>query len=62
MFLGIRSTPTFVGEPQGNGIAERFMRTLRQQCFNRQRLPDVGQARQVIGRFIEAYNADELLQ
>ena len=61
-FLGIRSTPTFVGEPQGNGIAERFMRTLREQCLYRQRFHDVAQAREVIGRFIEAYNADWLLQ
>jgi putative transposase len=28
-FLGITSSPAFVREPEGNGVAERFIRTLR---------------------------------
>lgn len=32
-FLGIRSTPSFVAEPQCNGVAERFVRTLKEQCL-----------------------------
>jgi transposase InsO family protein len=30
-FLGIESSPSFVGAPEGNGIAERFIRTLKEQ-------------------------------
>ena len=28
-FLGIESSPAFVREPEGNGCAERFIRTLK---------------------------------
>ena len=29
-FLGIRSSPSFVAAPEGNGCAERFIRTLKE--------------------------------
>ena len=29
-FLGIRSSPSFVRSPEGNGVAERFIRTLKE--------------------------------
>jgi transposase InsO family protein len=28
-FLGMTSSPSFVREPEGNGVAERFIRTLK---------------------------------
>lgn len=31
--LGIESSPSFLGAPEGNGIAERFLRTLKEQCL-----------------------------
>lgn len=31
-FLGIENSPSFVAEPETNGIAERFMRTLPRRC------------------------------
>ncbi len=39
-FLGIESSPAFVRAPEGNGCAERFIRTLKEnllwvQTFNR---------------------------
>lgn len=30
-FLGIESSPALVREPEGDGIAERFMRTVKEQ-------------------------------
>ena len=33
-WLGIRSTPTYVGEPECNGVAERFIRTLKEECIH----------------------------
>ena len=32
-FLGIRSSPAFLREPEGNGCAERFIRTLKEQLL-----------------------------
>ena len=32
-FLGIASSPAFVREPEGNGSAERFIRTLKEQLL-----------------------------
>ena len=29
-FLGIESSPSFVRQPEGNGVAERFIRTLKE--------------------------------
>lgn len=60
--LGIRSSPAFVGEPQGNGIAERFMRTLRERCLYCHSFRTLEQAREVTGECIEDYNASWLLQ
>jgi transposase InsO family protein len=38
-FLGMTSSPSFVREPEGNGVAERFIRTLKEnllrvRCFD----------------------------
>jgi transposase InsO family protein len=32
-FLGMASSPSFVREPEGNGCAERFIRTLKEQLL-----------------------------
>jgi hypothetical protein len=32
-FLGISSSPAFVREPEGNGCAERFIRTLKENLL-----------------------------
>ena len=32
-FLGMTSLPSFVREPEGNGIAERFVRTLKENLL-----------------------------
>lgn len=32
-WLGIRSTPAYVGEPECNGIMERWIRTLKEECI-----------------------------
>jgi hypothetical protein len=29
-FLGVESSPSFVRQPEGNGVAERFIRTLKE--------------------------------
>jgi transposase InsO family protein len=61
-WLGIRSTPSYVGEPECNGVAERFMRTLKEECLYLYDFESLEQARQVIGEFIERYNRGWLLE
>lgn len=61
-FLGIESSPAFVGEPECNGVAERFMRTLREQCVYQYRFTNVAEVRRKIAEFIERYNRLWLLE
>ena len=61
-WLGIRSTPAYVGEPECNGIAERFLRTLKEECLYLRDFETLEEARKVIGAFIERYNDGWLLQ
>ena len=62
-WLGIRSTPAYVGEPECNGVAERFIRTLKEECiYVLHNFETLEEAREVIGAFIERYNDGWLLQ
>ena len=59
---GFTDTPAFVGEPECNGCAERFMRTLKEQCLYLHQFRDLEEARQVIGGFIERYNTEWIVE
>jgi putative transposase len=61
-WLGIRSTASYVGEPECNGVAERFMRTLKEECLYLHDFESLEQAREAIGEFIERYNRGWLLE
>ena len=61
-WLGIRSTPAYVGEPECNGVAERFIRTLKEECIHLHDFETLEEARAVIGTFIKRYNNGWLLQ
>jgi len=61
-WLGIRSTPSYVGEPECNGVAERFIRTLKEECLYLHDFESLEEAREVIGEFIERYNREWLLE
>ena len=61
-WLGIRDSPAFVGEPECNGLIERFMRTLKEECTYVHRFRTLEEARFVIDRFIQQYNSEWLLQ
>jgi putative transposase len=61
-WLGITISPSYVGEPQCNGVAERFMRTLKEQCLYLHQFDSLAQAQQIIGEFITRYNTQWLIE
>lgn len=61
-WLGIQGSPAFVGEPECNGLIERFMRTLKEECIYVHHFRTLEEARFTIGRFIQQYNSEWLLQ
>ena len=61
-WLGIRPSPSYVGEPECNGIIERWMRTLKEECLYLHDFATLDEARQVIGAFIKRYNQQWLLE
>jgi transposase InsO family protein len=61
-WLGIRPTPSYVGEPECNGIIERFMRTLKEECLYLHHFATLAEARPVIGEFIARYNREWLIE
>jgi transposase InsO family protein len=61
-WLGCAISPSYVGEPQCNGVAERFMRTLKEQCIYLHQFASLEEAEQIIGEFIARYNAEWLIE
>ena len=55
-------SPSYVREPECNGVAERFMRTLKEQCLYLHRFTSLTDARALIGAFIARYNAAWLIE
>ncbi len=61
-FLGIESSPAFVRAPEGNGCAERFIRTLKKDLLWVQTFNTVEELRQALLQFRNTYNATWLIQ
>jgi putative transposase len=61
-FLGIASSPAFVRAPEGNGCAERFIRTLKENLLWVRTFDTVEQLRQALLDFRETYNASWLIE
>ena len=55
-FLGIKSSPAFVRTPEGNGCAERFIRTLKENLLWVRTFETIEGLRQALLAFQEAYN------
>ncbi len=60
-FLGIASSPAFVRKPEGNGCAERFIRTLKEQLLWVEQFATVEDLRQALLAFRERYNREWLI-
>src|SRR3712207_2840414 len=61
-FLGIDSSPAFVRAPEGNGCAERFIRTLKENLLWVRTFDTVEELRQALLEFRETYNANWLIE
>lgn len=55
-FLGIESSPAFVREPEGNGCAERFIRTLKENLLWVRRFDTIEELRLALHAFKHSYN------
>jgi putative transposase len=61
-FLGITSSPAFVRAPEGNGCAERFIRTLKENLLWVQTFETVEDLRQALLAFRHTYNTTWLIE
>ncbi len=55
-FLGIGASPAFVREPEGNGCAERFIRTLKETLLWVHRFATIEELRRALHAFKDGYN------
>jgi transposase InsO family protein len=61
-FFGIKSSPAFVRAPEGNGCAERFIRTLKENLLWVRTFDSVEELRQALLSFRETYNTTWLIE
>ena len=60
-FWGIQPSYAFVAEPQTNGVAERFNRTLKEQIIHG-RIYRIAELRDAVRDFVELYNAQWIVE
>lgn len=61
-FLGVESSPAFVREPEGNGVSERFIRTLKEQLLWIRYFATVEELRLALLEFKDKYNRQWLIE
>jgi putative transposase len=60
-WLGIANDAAFLGEPETNGCAERWIRTLKEQCLWAELHDTVDELRQAVTGFVQSYNTQGLM-
>src|SRR5204863_9596856 len=60
-FLGIESSPAFVRAPEGNGCAERFIGTLKENLLRVGSFDSIEELRQALLEFRQTYNTTWLI-
>ena len=60
--MSIQSSPAFVRAPEGNGCAERFIRTLKENLLWIQTFDTVEELRLALLAFRDVYNTTWLIQ
>ena len=60
-FLGVEGSPAFVREPEGNGVAERFIRTLKENFLRVHTFDTIEDLRRALRDFVAHHNATWLV-
>ena len=55
-FWGVEASYAFIEQPQTNGVAERFFRTLKEQIIHGRIYRTVAELRAAVEAFVELYN------
>jgi len=61
-FWGMNPSFAFVEQPQTNGVAERFIRTLKEQVIYGRIFRNMEEVRQVVASFVKRYNEAWLVE
>jgi transposase InsO family protein len=61
-YLGFGFSYALVGEPETNGVEERFHRTMKEQCIHGRVFRNLAEVRAAIAEFISNYNREWLLE
>ena len=60
--LGLDQSYAFVREPECNGVSERFIRLIKEQCLWVEEFTDIEDARRKIAAFIQRYRHEWILE
>lgn len=60
-YMGLEESFGLVRQPETNGVAERFNRTLKEQILQGRIFDTIDEVREAVSRFVEQYNANWLL-
>jgi putative transposase len=61
-FWGISPSYAFVGEPETNGVIERFFRTFKEQVVHGRIYQTIDEVRDAVRTFVARYNAEWLIE
>ena len=61
-FLGMAGSPSFVREPEGNGCAEPFIRTLKEKLLRIRTSATAGELAEALREFKRTYNERWLIE
>ena len=61
-WLGAKSSPSFVRAPEGNGCAERFIRTLKENLLRVKSFDSIQELQAALQKFKDEYNEHWLIQ
>jgi len=61
-FWGISPSYAFVGEPETNGVIERFFRTMKEQAIHGRVFQTIDEVRDAVRDFAARYNAEWLIE